>query len=174
MWVFLRCPAQFLRGSIRKVNLVFEPHAQTNGKVASFVFVFSRQVMTVFVFFRIVVSVISLERTTIKRRVFRLLVGAWSTRCKKNHIPICNIGRGIAKQQHSQHLGWPSSYLYTPNKKKVWTVSWRPSRCVRVNGFWEKNEFFFVVLLNRKNITENRFKSASPDTFFFFLRPGTE
>ena len=55
-------PRSILRVSIQKLNLILEPHVQTNGKHAIFVLVFSRQVMAVFVFFRIVVSVISLEQ----------------------------------------------------------------------------------------------------------------
>ena len=44
------------------LNLVFEPHVQTNGKPAAVPILFFRQVMAAFVFFRILVSVISLEQ----------------------------------------------------------------------------------------------------------------
>ena len=69
-------PPSILRVLIQKLNLIFELHVQTNGELVFFVFVFSRQVMAVFVFFRIVLSVISLEQMKNKRRVFGLLVGA--------------------------------------------------------------------------------------------------
>ena len=69
-------PRFIWRVSIRKLTLMFEPHVQTNGEPAFFLFFFARQVMVVFVFVRIVVSITSLEQMTEKRRVFRLLVGA--------------------------------------------------------------------------------------------------
>ena len=45
-----------------KFSLVFETHVQTNGKPAPLLILVSRQVMVAFVFFRILVSVISLEQ----------------------------------------------------------------------------------------------------------------
>ena len=53
---FSAMPRSILRVLVQKSNLMFEPHVQTNGEHAFFVFVFSRQVMAVFVFFRIVFS----------------------------------------------------------------------------------------------------------------------
>ena len=78
-----------LRVSIWIFNLVFEPHVPTKIQrlpaCLSFSFLF-RHVMVAFVFFRIVVSVISIEeqqKNKQKRQALNLLVGAWSTPCQK-------------------------------------------------------------------------------------------
>ena len=70
--------------------------------------------MAVFVFFRIVVSVISLEQKYKKKSKGEFSV-CWMVHdqhgVKKSHpnTLVCNIERGIADQQKNQHLGWPSS-----------------------------------------------------------------
>ena len=85
-------------------------HAQINGEHAFFVFVFSRQVMAVFVV-RIVVSVImSLNKNKGESSVCWLVLK--STRCQKVvSQSMRNIERGIAEQPKIQHLGWPCSVL---------------------------------------------------------------
>ena len=55
----LRCPAQFCEFRSETLNnLIFKPHVQTKGRLA---FCFER-VMATFVFFRISLSVISLDK----------------------------------------------------------------------------------------------------------------
>ena len=109
---FSAMPRSILRVSIWKFNLVFVPHMQTNGKRALFFF-FSRQVTVAFVFFRIVVSVISLKQNTKQKRACFPFVG-WCmiNTVSKNHIQIRSIERGVANLPLWQHLGWPSSYVY--------------------------------------------------------------
>ena len=76
----LRCAAQFceFRSEIlTSYQYVFEPNAHTNGKPAFFSFLFFTKIMATFVFFRIFISVISLERKkTKKTQAFCLLVDA--------------------------------------------------------------------------------------------------
>ena len=72
--------------------------------------------------FRIVVSVVSIERKKKEKKAGiecggRCMINA----VPKNHIPICNIERGMANLPLWQHLGWPSSY--------VWRLPLRAGRC---------------------------------------------
>ena len=81
-------PRSILRVSIQKLNLTFEPHVQTSEEHALFIFVSFRQVMAVFVFVRIVVSVISLEQT------------------EKGNFSVCRLGH----DQHGVKKSHPDMY----------------------------------------------------------------
>ena len=92
-----------------KFNLVFEPHLKTNGKPACYIYI-SREVIVALVFFRTVVSVVSLEQK--KKKKLRGLSICWLVHDKhrvKNHVQIGNIERGMANLPLCYHLGWPSS-----------------------------------------------------------------
>ena len=79
------------------LNLMYK---QTNGEHEFFVLAFSRQVMAVFIFFRVAVSVICIPRKNLKKQKGEFSV-CWLVNdqygVKKSH-PTCNIERGIADQ----------------------------------------------------------------------------
>ena len=106
-----------LRSILRNSIGIFLPRVWTayahksKACLASCPFLFSDKLWSFFACFRIVVSVVSLNKTT-KRQAFWLLVGAWSIPCQKIASKIRKLsGAYAAKQRLWQYLGWPSSYV---------------------------------------------------------------
>ena len=85
---FSAMPRSILRVSIWNFNLVFTPHLQTNGKRA-LRFFFSDKLQSLLYFFRIVVSVISLEQKRKRKRAcFPFVSWCMINAVSKNHIRI--------------------------------------------------------------------------------------
>ena len=103
--------------------------------------------------FRIVVSVVSIERKK-KEKKAGIECGG---RCMinvvpKNHIPICNIERGMANLPLWQHLGWPinCSYLKEVIPKIRGTTIRRTDRRFLLIGALTPTEVVLLVALTIK------------------------
>ena len=108
-------PCSIFRISICIFRLVFEPHMHTNALDIFFLCFFQTSYGHSCIFFRSVVSVISLGKKqkqkqkskTQRKKTGFPLVGWWCVinTVKKNHIQLRQIERAMAKQRLWQHLG---------------------------------------------------------------------
>ena len=55
-------------------------------------------------------SYLSIKKEEKKKASFPFVAWCMINTVSKNHIPICNIERGVANQPGNQRLGWPGSY----------------------------------------------------------------
>ena len=112
--VLRRCPAQFCEFRSEKLTSYFNRMSKQKGSSPFlFFFFFSDKLWRLLYFFgSLYRSYLSKKKVT-KKASFPFVGRCMTNTLSSNHVPTRNIERGVANLPLRQHLGWPSSYMFT-------------------------------------------------------------